>query len=95
MKSDRHGTFLVSLMLGVVGSPSAYADKKVPVSPTELPEVIRQAIEKTFPNWEILEISQEVKGKDPGQYDVDIRSGGKKYEVEITPKGVVKESKER
>jgi hypothetical protein len=70
-------------------------ERKVPVQLSELPAEIKSAIEKAFPNGEIIRIQQEVEGEDPGQYDVDIRSGGKEYEVEISPEGEVIEIDEK
>jgi len=87
----------LSTMLVVTGFPSQASEqeRKVSVPPSELPAVIRKAIEKAFPNGLIIRIQKEVEGEDPGQYDVDIRSGSKEYEVEISPEGNIIESKER
>ena len=86
------------MLLGIVAfpspSPAAEQERKVSVLPSELPPVVRKAIEEAFPKGEIIRIQKEVEGEDPGQYDVDIRSGGKKYEVEISPEGKVIEAKE-
>lgn len=86
----------LSMMLGIVAFPSQAAaqERKVSVLPSELPSVIQKAIEEAFPNAEIISIQKEIEGEDPGQYDVDIRSGGKEYEVEISPEGKVIETKE-
>jgi len=87
----------LSTMLVVTGFPSQASaqERKVSVLPSELPAVIRKAIEEAFPNGRIIRIQKEVEGEDPGQYDVDIRSGSKEYEVEISPEGNVIESKEK
>ena len=87
----------LSAMLVVLGSFSQAAaqEKKVSVSPADLPPPIRKAIEEAFPQGEILQIEQEVEGKDVGQFDVEIRSGGKEYELEISSEGKVIETKER
>lgn len=87
----------LSTILVVTGLPSQASaqERKVSVPPSELPAVIRKAIEEAFPNGRIIRIQKEVEGEDPGQYDVDIRSGSKEYEVEISPEGNVIESKER
>ena len=87
---------VLSTMLVVTGLPSQASaqERKVSVPPSELPDVIRKAIEEAFPNGRIIRIQKEVEGEDPGQYDVDIRSGSKEYEVEISPEGNVIESKE-
>jgi hypothetical protein len=87
----------LSTMLVVIGcaSQAAAQERKVSVLPSELPAVIRKAIEGAFPKGEIITIQKEVEGEDPGQYDVDIRSGGKEYEVEISPEGKVIEIKEK
>ncbi len=89
-------TVVLSMIMGVIAFPSQAAaqERKVSVLPSELPPVIRNAIEEAFPNPEIISIQKEVEGEDPGQYDVDIRSGGKQYEVEISPEGKVIETKE-
>jgi len=87
----------LSTILVVTGFPSEASEqeRKVTVPLSELPAVIRKAIEEAFPNGLIIRIQKEVEGEDPGQYDVDIRSGSKEYEVEISPEGNVIESKER
>ncbi len=86
----------LSTMLVVTGFPSQASEqeRKITVPPSELPAVIRKAIEEAFPNGSIIRIQKEVEGEDPGQYDVDIRSGRKQYEVEISPEGNVIEIKE-
>ena len=86
----------LSTMLVVTGFPSQAAaqERKVSVAPSELPAVIRKAIERALPKGQIIRIQKEVEGEDPGQYDVDMRSGGKLYEVEISPEGKVIEVKE-
>jgi len=76
-------------------SGAAPQEKKVSVRITELPGVIKKAIEKSFPKGQIIAVQQEVEGEYPGQYDVDIRSDGKEYEIEISPKGKVIETKEK
>ena len=87
----------LSTIPAVTGFPSQAAaqERKVSVPPSELPAVIRKAIEGAFPKGQILIIEKEVEGDDPGQYDVEIRSGAKVYEVEISPQGEVIEVKER
>lgn len=87
----------LSTMLAVIGSLSLAAtqERKVSVSPSELPPLIRKAIQEAFPAGEILRIEKEVEGKDVGQFDVEIRSGGKEYELEISSEGKVIETKER
>jgi len=83
------------MVLGIVAAPAACVEKKITVEESDLPVEIRKAIDDTFPEGKVLEIEQEVEGEDPGQWDVLVRSGGNEYEVEITPEGVVKESKIR
>lgn len=96
---------LICLILVVAGLSAMAADKeskllaeakerKVPVQQSDLPENIKKAIEEAVPKGEVVRIYKEVAGKDPGQYDVDIRSDGKLFEVEISPKGKVLEVKE-
>ena len=86
----------LSTILVATGLPSQASaqERKVSVTPSELPDVIRKAIEEAFPKGRIIRIQKEVEGEDPGQYDVDIRSGSKEYELEISPEGNVIESKE-
>ena len=86
-----------STMLVVISFPSQAVaqERKVLILPSELPVVIKKAIEEAFPKGQIIRIQKEVEGEDPDQYDVDIRSGGKEYEVEISPEGKVIEIKER
>ena len=69
-------------------------EKKVTVKESELPPAIKKAIKEAFPKGKILAIEKEVQGKDPGQYDVEIQSQGKVYEVEISPAGTVLEAKQ-
>ena len=69
-------------------------EKKVTVKESELPPTIKKAIKEAFPKGKILAIEKEVQGKDPGQYDVEIQSKGKIYEVEISPAGTVLEAKQ-
>ncbi|MHC4584218.1 MAG: flavodoxin family protein [Planctomycetota bacterium] len=87
----------LSTIPAVTGFPSQAAaqERKVSVPPSELPAVIRKAIEKAFPKGQILIIEKEIEGEDPGQYDMEIRSRAKVYEVEISPQGEVIEVKER
>jgi len=87
----------LSAMLVVIGplSGAAAQERKVSVSPSDLPPLIRKAIAEAFPKGEILRIEKEVQGKDVGQFDVEIRRGGKEYEVEISSEGKVIETKER
>ena len=86
----------LSTILVVTGLPSQASaqERKVSVPPSELPDVIKKAIKEAFPNGRIIRIQKELEGEDPGQYDLDIRSGSKEYEVEISPEGNVIESKE-
>ena len=101
LKSSWFGVILVavvwSALLVVIGcaSEAAAQESKVNVLQSELPAVIRKAIEQAFPKGRIIGIEKELEGEDPGQYDVDVRSGTKEYEVEISPEGKVKEIKEK
>jgi hypothetical protein len=83
------------LMIMGFSSRAAAQERKASVAPSELPDVIEKAIKEAFPKGRILGIEKEVEGEDPGQYDVEIRSGSKEYEVEISPEGEVIEIKER
>ncbi len=86
----------LSAMLAVSCSLSQAAaeEKKVTVQPSDLPAAIAKAVREAFPEGQIIAIQKEVEGEDPGQYDVEIRSGEKQYEVEISPEGRIIESKE-
>jgi len=101
LKSNWLGAILIAVslptMLVVTGcAPEAAAqERKVTVLRSELPAVIKKAIKEAFPQGQIIKIEKEVEGEDPGQYDVDIRSGAKVYEVEISPEGNVTEIKEK
>ena len=100
LKSGWPGAIVIAVVLSAMlvvancASEAASQEVKVSVSPGELPAVIKEAIEETYPNGRITEIEREVEGKDPGQYDVVIRVGEKEYEVEISPEGKILESKE-
>jgi len=87
----------LSVMLVAAGfaSEAAPQEKKISIQPSEVPAVIKKAIEKAFAKGQIIAIQQEVEGENPGQYDVDIHSDGKEYEVEISPEGKVIEIKEK
>ncbi len=82
------------LLCGMFSAEAAAQEKKVTVPASELSAVIKKAIEKAIPGGKVLKIEKEVEGEDPGQYDVEIRSGAKLYEVEISPQGEVIEVKE-
>jgi len=69
-------------------------EAKLSLSISELPDVVRNALKDAFPKGEIAGVEKEIEGKDVGQYDVDIRSGGKLYEVEVSPEGKIIEKKE-
>jgi len=83
-----------TLILGAL--PNAFGqERKVVVPASELPDIIKKAIQEAFPGDQILAIEKEVEGEDPGQYDVVIRSGDREYEVEISPEGRILETKEK
>ena len=75
-------------------SRAAAQERKVTVERSELPVAIEKAIEQAVPGGRIVKIEKEVEGENPGQYDVEIRSGEKEYEVEISAEGEVLEVKE-
>lgn len=85
---------LVVLLAICVYGAAETQEKKVTVKPSDLPKTISEAINEAFPEGQILAIEKEVQGEDPGQYDVEIKSQGKVYEVEISPAGVVLEAKQ-
>jgi hypothetical protein len=70
-------------------------EKKVAVRPAELPAAIAKAIRDAFPKGQIIAIEKEVEGENPGQFDIEVRSDGKEYEVEVSPEGKVIETKEK
>lgn len=88
---------VLSMPAGIMGLSCAAEtqERKVAVSPSELPAPIETAIKGAFPKGRIVAIEKEVEGEDPGRYDVDVRSEGAVYEVEISPQGRIIESKER
>jgi len=86
---------LAMLMLACAVSQARAQERKITVSASELPDAIREAIQKAFPGDLILIVEKEVEGEDPGQYDVVIRSGDKDYEVEISAEGKIIETKEK
>jgi hypothetical protein len=71
----------------------AAQEVKIQVRLSDLPAVIKTAIEESVPNGEIMELEKEVAGENPGQYDVVVRAGGKRYEIEISPQGKLLEKK--
>ena len=88
------GLSAVLVILGFPTQNTAGEERKISVSPSELPAAIRDAVRKALPNSEIVNIEKEVEGKDVGQYDFEVRSEGKEYEVEVSPEGKVIEVKE-
>ncbi len=86
-----------SAMLLVVGlrAEAGVRERKVAVQPSELPVPIEKALREAFPQGRIMAIQKEVEGENPGQYDVDMQSDGKEYEVEVSPEGKVIEIKEK
>jgi len=88
------GACAILLVIGLA-SAAEVQEKKVTVQPSELPPPIEKALREAFPQGQIIAIQKEVEGEDPGQYDVEMRSDGKEYEVEISPEGKVIESKEK
>jgi hypothetical protein len=83
------------LMKTVFSCDSITKEKTVTILPSELPVVIKRAIEREFPEGQIIAIQKEVEGENLDQYDVEICSEGKDYEIEISPKGKVVEIKEK
>lgn len=75
-------------------SRTSPTERKTSVSLSQMPDVIKKAIQDSFPEGEVIGIEKEVEGKDVGQYDVDVLSAGKQYEVEISSEGEVIETKE-
>lgn len=100
LKSSFICTVLIIVALSAVSvvmclpSQAAAQEKKVTVKRSELPAVIKRAIGQAVPGGRVVKIEKEIEGEDPGQYDVEIRSGEKLYEVEISPQGEVIEVKE-
>jgi len=102
MKRKLRAKYLIIFVVGLLTmmaamsypSPAAVQERKIDVQPSELPTVIAKAIREAFPSGKIVRIQKEVEGEDPGQFDVDISSSGKDYEVEISPEGQIIEIKE-
>jgi len=84
-----------TLMVTGLLAQAAAQGRKVPVQPSELPVPIEKAFREAFPKGDILAIQKEAEGENPGQYDVDIRSDGREYEVEISPEWKVIEKREK
>ncbi len=99
-ESNTPYTILIAVVLCTIliisgfPSESTAQERKVTVQRSELPAAISKAINKALPNGRIIKIEKEVEGEDPGQYDFLVRSGGKDYEVEISPEGQVIEVKQ-
>src|SRR5580765_2849565 len=85
---------LAATMFCQYGPTCAFAEKKEKVKPADLPASIKKAVEEKYPKAEFVEIEKEVEGEDPGQFDLTIRAAGKDVELEISPKGKIKEAKE-
>jgi len=82
------------LMVTTLSCHGEAKEKRVAVQASELPPAAAAAIKEAFPDGRILTIEKEVEGEDPGQYDVQIQSGQKEYELEVSAEGKVVESKE-
>jgi len=85
--------FSIILLFGISSCRSEIQERKISIIPSDLPVSIKRAVEQEFPNGQILEIQEEVEGEDPGQYDIELLSDGKEYEMEISPAGKVIEIK--
>lgn len=95
----RRAGMQIALMLMVLMALCGYGavgveEQKITVKPSEVPVAISKAVKEAFPNGKILAIEKEVQGEDPGQYDFEIQSKGKIYEVEVSPAAVVIEAKQ-
>jgi len=103
MKPNSGGLYTILIIVGLLtmlvttnfSCHSATPEKKITISPSETPVVIRKTIEHAFPQGQLIAIQKELEGEDPGQYDVEVRSEGKEYEIEISPEGKVIEIKEK
>lgn len=103
MKSNSGKLYIILITIGLLSTfvttniscHSMTQERKITVLPSELPVVIRKAIEQSFPDGQVIAIQKEVEGEDLGQYDVEVRSEGKEYEIEISPDGKVIEIKEK
>ncbi len=87
----RSGLLSVVIFVVMLISVPLAAEEKVSVKPQKLPGRIKKALTEAFPDGKIIEAEKEVEGDDPGQYDIIVESGGEKFEVEISPKGKIKE----
>lgn len=92
--SFQNAMILVALTAICTWGVAETPEKKVTVKESELSPAIKKAIEEAFPKGKILAIEKEVQGENPGQYDVEIRSQGKVYEVEFSPAGTLIEAKQ-
>lgn len=77
-----------ALLLGGSSIALLSAGEKIKVA--DLPAAVVKAIEAKFPGAELLSAEKEL---DDGklEYEVKIKHAGKKYEVEVTADGVIKE----
>jgi hypothetical protein len=81
----------VALVAGV-GVVSA-EETEEPVAIKDLPKAVVDAIEKEYPDAELLEAEKETENGET-LYEVEIQTGGKTLEVEITPEGKIIEVEE-
>jgi len=86
-------TVVVLMAVACATGAAQVAERKVDVAMSDLPAAIKQAVREAFPQGKILAVQKEVEGEDPGQYDIEVQSEGKVYEVEVSPAGVVIEAK--
>jgi hypothetical protein len=70
------------------------SEKKETLKPDDLPAEIKAAIKVDFPDGKITAAEKEIEGEDPGQFDIELTAGGKRFEVEISPDAKIKEKKE-
>jgi len=101
LKSDSLKTIFIiagfSIILVAISCSSqsaAAAEKKITVPKSEVPPAIIKVIKQAFGDAEIIAIEKEIEGEDPGQYDFEIVSDGKEYELEVSPQGVLIEAKQ-
>ncbi|MBX7245503.1 MAG: hypothetical protein K1X53_08385 [Candidatus Sumerlaeaceae bacterium] len=86
--------FAAMAVLLVLLVPCARAERKVSVSPADLPADIKKAVLDAHPSATFVSIEKEVEGENPGQYDVTISVDGKQLDMELAPNATIKETKE-
>lgn len=77
----------------VAGAGVVSAESEEPVAIKDLPKAVVDAIERDYPDAELLEAEKETENGET-LYEVEIKTGGKTLEVEVTPEGKIIEVEE-